>query len=489
MREVAAFELCHEKAMRIGVGRLDRAEVCRIMQYLAGEGALGSRLWCSTKVRIAKHLYEGFVVDVSAVSFVNRVSLASGQVISIPGDSLDIYDTVMSEGISAMPHTLTHITPEWLTSVLKGPKYQPQVQDILKFCVPLHTLTSPLKQRVKYFVEGESVSAPKGKPKLLFIKLAQTRIGASAGSVSQQKREIYAYEKILHDFTLQVAPICFHAAFEHSSGLGTIVLQDLGMWRRAPDSGVKSEADARCFAATLARLHERFWDKQGELENHFVDPDRACMFDLEASADGAEEAFETTLALLQDTSFTLSRKVINPQIFSSAHFKAQWTSLHDTALKQLHQVFEDQPKVLAHLNVMPDHIFFGPSTHDPCLLIDWRNVGAAPVGFDLAAAMCAVYSDIDDVSFVDAFFETYHKTLREEGVLVPLEDVKRYARDCLAPLLLLSVCKVEDANLLKSLQRREGDETLWRTGVFRPLRLALKLTEYLVQEGSLELLF
>ena len=497
MRDAAVFELCYEKAGCTGVGRLNRRTFCMIVQYLEKAASLSDRLWKNTKVRIGTRLYSGYVLDVGVVSGINKVCLSSGQLVSIYGDSVDIYDTVLEEE-APVPHVLTHITPEFLTEVLAGPKYQPRVTEIIKFRVLPNSITSAAKLRVKYFVEGETIAAPKGKPKLLFVKLAQPGI---SGSPLQGIREVYAYERVLHQFTMQVAPLCFHAVYSNNAAHGIVVLQDLGMWRPGPPSGLSTRSDVRLFATTLARLHETCWDNEEALAEHFVDPATCCMYELEALTDGAEEAFEQVAEYLSNEEFVTHTKALPASILSSSYFKNKWKDFVGVCRESLSKAFESQPRTLCHLSLSPDHVFFGPKPNDPCLFIDWQRMNAAPVGFDIAAGLLLSSVRVlqgrelnpweeeqeSDTDFTEDFFQQYHETLLQGGVKTSVEELKGYATQCLAPLLLIAVCQADDALQHRNPNFMPADKEVWAKGARRLLTKCLSLAEKLIESGELNI--
>eukprot|EP01062_Namystynia_karyoxenos_P053865 TRINITY_DN4386_c3_g1_i1.p1 TRINITY_DN4386_c3_g1~~TRINITY_DN4386_c3_g1_i1.p1 ORF type:complete len:504 (+),score=139.09 TRINITY_DN4386_c3_g1_i1:77-1588(+) len=368
------------------------------------------------RVRLCGVPHEGYAATLDLWGRVVTVPLATGQVVEVPCGNDDLSETAVPGAPDEHPHVLGQITPQWLSKALAGPKYQPSVHSFERHLVNQSLVCRKSdKQRLHYFTEGETKLRPRGRPKFVFVKLNTHYPGHSLHESAGDKREVYMYTHLLHEYPVQVAPLCLHASYCDSARSLSLLLEDLAPWRPAPQE--LSAEDAALAAGGLALVHAQYWGNPAQrLRRHFVE---------DISSEGAVAARCRDLLPSLDQLLGSIRERCPDDPFVRSALAPGSPAIHQ--LKQLCSVSDTLVEAgyaaaaafsLCHLNLRPEHIFFHPAPNAPsrCVFVDWRYCDRAPVGFDLALL---IGNCLADDAPLDPVFDAYLAALGEAGVEDP----------------------------------------------------------------------
>eukprot|EP00659_Diplonema_papillatum_P006613 gene6613-10118_t len=472
-----AFEYSFLKAGCHGIGRLDASDVCRVLSYLTTRHGL-ARLWRHTKLRVEENCHNAWCESASIAQERTVLLTENGQVLAISSGSSDLYDTIVEEANVFIPHTLSNITPEWITAMLQNPREQPQICEITRFRLYNDSLFSVPKQRLKCRIAGGERIAAARSNRFMFVKLgglsavrpfSTVLCGALLPQEAQRLfaracREAFAYREVLHGYSPQVAPTCFASSVAYEDKRSALLLQDLALWKTAPATGIATAPALAAAANLLATLHVRFWNAPDELRRYFAYPEQMAHAEATAACHAASSAFEVVLERLRCCPEALE---ILPSVGTAA-FADDWHRLAAGAADVLRAFFAagEQPLTLCHNNLSPAHVLFAPRdvSQPRCVLVDWTLAAPAPVGLDLAAfaAFClppppppAVFAPPAkegedqrkaEPDRVDEFLELYAAACAaaERPLAVAAAALRDVVRAALLPVLLLAVCRVDD---------------------------------------------
>ena len=514
--EVRAFEICCERTgVGVGIGKLDRPAINQICGWFSSTGRMFHRLGKNTKVRVEGKCYSGYCFDVNPLTNLSTISLDNGQLISIPWDSFDLYDTSVEGREDFLPRIVNHITPEWLSDVLTGPKYQPAVVDFTLFRVPETKINSLPKVRLRYYTEGECVTHPNGKPKLIFIKLGGSAhlhpsCSSAIHTTVREKREAYTYTHILHSYSMQIAPISFFSAHDSNNKTTALVMQDLALWKKIPPDGVEQEAQMAQIASALGILHGEYFEKGEEMNKHFIKPRESSLSDLMSLMDGVKEAFEAVLEHIKMTHYKHEWVSAN---MCGASFSNLWQKIAERGVQNLRDIYNGccdeetglaHPLSFCHLNLSPEHIVLKPTdmSHvSKALFVDWRFAHFAPIGLDLASVVS--FCQPSESNHTSSFIKEYHKSFTESinssqadvqtsSVLPKPQDIDNFISKSLIPLLLITVCLADDHIQMFPQQQQNPvqllphAEKLWKEQVNYHLQRVIKVTRCCADRGLLK---
>eukprot|EP01065_Artemidia_motanka_P008623 TRINITY_DN14351_c0_g1_i1.p1 TRINITY_DN14351_c0_g1~~TRINITY_DN14351_c0_g1_i1.p1 ORF type:complete len:507 (+),score=123.33 TRINITY_DN14351_c0_g1_i1:63-1523(+) len=327
--------------------------------------------------------HPGRAVEVDLLDGTVTVLLDNGQVVRVDRGSDDLSDTAVLEAEDSEPHVLRQVTPEWLTSVLGGPKYQPRVHTIERHLVPENAVCrKSCKQRLHYFADNETKLRLAGRPKFAFVKLCPVLSKRTLHETGSAKREAFLYQDVLHSFQQQVAPLSMHVgACGDDHGSPTLILQDMATWRPVDPKGA-DEADAAAIAATLAHLHSRYWSKPSGLLRLFASEDSGRVAVLNRIR-GVSELLSAAVARLR------SDHPSDELVGDLGAVEAALAGLCGRAEEVARECTSGGKKCLCHLDVRPAHVFVCPQQQAPSksVFVDWSCADAAPPTLDLAFAV------------------------------------------------------------------------------------------------------
>lgn len=348
--------------------------------------------------------------------------------------------TVPATHTTRIPSRLADLTPEWLTSALRG-------------CGSLDGDASVAAFEVQQLGEGEGFLGELGRirltytggpapdaPASMIAKFpspipANRALGMTFGSY---EKEILVYRELCPHFTVKV-PECFFGEYDAPRRAEVVVQKVLG-W--LPDAVTirlldalmaqagKSErrfglliedlegarvgdqvkgvtpAEAELALRTLARLHAAFWESP-LLDRPWLLP--------------ADDSLAVQHAIYR-RAWPVFEQRFHDELTPQMRTISDWNHQHGPALIQR---LSRSPRTLLHGDFRADNLMFHDSGPEPLTIIDWQGVMTGNPMIDVAYFLRPNMGAEDAEAHEDQLVEAYHQALVEAGVRgYSLEDCK-----------------------------------------------------------------
>jgi hypothetical protein len=284
------------------------------------------------------------------------------------------------------------VTPEWITSVLRGGGLDVRVRATRHQPIGAGQVAGSYRIHLDY--DG---ATPPGAPRTVVAKIA---VGEEA-----QRNQISRAFVTEVGFYLHLAarvrariPHCWYAAINPDLNRFTLILEDLTPSKPGSQAAGCTIAQAQAAVANLAALHASWWNDE------FLNTGLAWLVPMDA------DVAELIGAVLQDATAQFVQRFDGS--LSAEDGKTLTAAAEVTAEWALHH---QSPFSLIHGDYRLDNLMF-PPTGEGCAALDWQGVSIGHPSRDLAYFLSCSLLPETRRAHEDDLIGTYHRGLVSHGV-------------------------------------------------------------------------
>jgi aminoglycoside/choline kinase family phosphotransferase len=295
-----------------------------------------------------------------------------------------------------IPTTVTEISPDWLTTALRGSSATTSRVTTATFARigEDEGFTGGCLYRLTLTYDPPDTAAPKTLVAKLSPDNPETRTLMRAANA----REVAFYQSQLPGNHLPV-PRCYHADFDPETGASILLLQDLNGYRSVPFIKGCGPADAKRVIEALATLHAKWWNA----------PDLANL---------------SGVSMLREYPFDQ----VWPQYFDKARALLQGIEMPDALLKlgdfiakNEAQIFanlmETAPMTCLHRDLQVDNVMFAKTQgRGAAILFDWQFAGKGRGAYDVGYFLISSVNPAQRRQMERGLVAHYHAKLLRLGV-------------------------------------------------------------------------
>lgn len=296
-----------------------------------------------------------------------------------------------------IPHGPDSITAVWITEAMKseGTLKDALVVSIRKKAIGEdESFTGGTLTRVELEYSSQAPNAPRS----LIVKLSPTDPEILLALKGNYQREGYFYSAFSPNRNLPI-PYCYYEDFDHETGEGVLLLEDLSHYRRVAFTSGCAPQDVEKVIRALATIHSHGWNSRQlkemsgvELLEDFPFPDLWAQYPQKATA------------LLPDLPLPDS-------------FLAIGQFVADNALSIFERFFESDPLTCTHRDIHLDNVLFGVGEGDaPAIILDWQAAGRGKGVSDVAYFMISSVPSGQRRQTEQGLLRLYHTLLLENGI-------------------------------------------------------------------------
>jgi hypothetical protein len=334
-----------------------------------------------------------------------------------------------SGGGLSIPAGLEALTPQWLTGALRRSRVLSDATVVGVAAEPLGEGGAFTGRLARLRLALDPADAP--APRTLVAKLTAADPAVRAFCLPLCSRELGFYRDVAADVPV-AAPRLYHGALDAESGLGVLLLEDLGRCAFCDCLAGCAPAEAALALRELARLHAAWWEHPRLaalpwLPAHLADP---------AIAHQAHRRAWPVFAARLGARLPAAFRRLGERLLAEP---AAFAALFGPGV--------GPPHTLQHGDFRVDNLAFGRGPGDaPLYVLDWQTARRGRGAFDatwlVANSLLVAARRAHEAALLDA----YHAALAAVGVRDYPRD--RFARDCRVALAqVMAQLVIAGANL------------------------------------------
>ena len=326
-----------------------------------------------------------------------------------------------------VPATPDQLTPDWLTSALRGSGHLPHgtVRSVSATTIGSGHGFTGVVTRLRPAYYGLAAGPP--PPATMVAKLPTAEPPVPSGHRTRQRADPAAADRFYQRCAREVrfyrelagavgtgAPRCYHAAADPDRHRVVLLLEDLTGGRVGDALAGSTPEQAGATLDTVAGLHARWWRQPppGWVPRLITDPAAGQIWFADRAARFLAQHADRVPPPVRD--------------------------LVDTLRGSFGEVLAElarAPATVLHADLHPDNAVFDPPGR-PVAILDWQTVSYGPAVVDVAEALFASLPVPDRRAHQDRLLERYVATLAGHGVAgYPVDRLRRDLRLVLPRLL------------------------------------------------------
>jgi hypothetical protein len=311
-----------------------------------------------------------------------------------------------------------HITPDWLTEVLRAGGIEAEVRDFTRTRVG----TGQIGQSVRFALEYKDASP--GAPKSLVGKfVADEEESRNTGIVlGNYIREVNFYKRLARTALIST-PKCYFTDVDPATSEFVLMMEDLAPAEQGDQLKGCTLDQARLAVMEAANLHASHWN-DGTLEDlDWVSGTRAAGLRGSADPDAMNALWQGFCARYGDRLGADAKKVGSALVQNYGAYDSHYKG----------------PKSLVHIDYRPDNMMFASAAGGkPLTVLDWQSLafgcGVTDVAYFLAGAL-----DRDTRKKLEKdLLREYHDRMRTLGVDYDFDSLWRDYRSRAFALYLVA---------------------------------------------------